>query len=94
MTPGDLRPTSAPTRVAELLLPTVLTLLSRGPGTAASFSTLLPPEPPGPGTRLAQRGTDPSRPHPEPPPQPSSGTRVTAASGHHPGSCRARQVNP
>ncbi|WP_410593418.1 hypothetical protein [Amycolatopsis sp. lyj-23] len=78
MTPaaGDLRPTSAPTRVAELLLPTVLTLLSRGPATAASFSILLPPQPTAPGTRLAQQGTGvPSGPPPKS--WPSSGTRVT-----------------
>lgn len=46
MTPAahNLRPTSAPTRVSELLLPTILSLLSRAPAGAARFSTLLQPQ--------------------------------------------------
>ncbi len=40
----NLRPTSPPTRVSELLLPTILSLLSRAPASAARFSTLLQPQ--------------------------------------------------
>jgi hypothetical protein len=36
-----LRPPGPPIRVAELLLPTVLTLAGRGPVSAESFLTLL-----------------------------------------------------
>ena len=61
MTPAahDLRPPSAPTRVSELLLPTVLSLLTRAPASAARFSTLLRPQPeprtcPLPGTRVTE----------------------------------------
>lgn len=48
-TPAGLRSTGGPTRVGELLLPAVVLLVSRGPMSAATFSTLLvsPPEPPG-----------------------------------------------
>ncbi|QKV77597.1 hypothetical protein [Amycolatopsis sp. Hca4] len=62
MTPAavDLRPATAPTRVSELLLPTVLSLLSRNPESAAFFSTLLQP-----GTRVtASRERPPASPNP------------------------------
>ncbi len=59
MTPtaANLRLTTAPTRVSELLLPTVISLLTRAPASAETFSTLLQPEPPSracppPGTRV------------------------------------------
>ena len=58
-----LRPSGGPTRVGELLLPTLVVLVSRGPASAASFSTLLPSPPPHLKTRSC----------------PSPGTRVTAS---------------
>ncbi len=53
----DLHRPGTPTRVSELLLPTILCLLSRGPESATSFSSLLRPQPeagerPEPGTRV------------------------------------------
>ncbi len=66
MTPAahDLRPTSTPTRVSELLLPTVLSLLTRAPASAARFSTLLRPQPepracPLPDTRVQESPSEP-----------------------------------
>ncbi len=68
MTPtADLRPTSAPTRVSELLLPTVLSLLTRGPASAATFSTLLaarPQKPTRPPQATAPHGAPPAIPQP------------------------------
>ena len=54
---AGLRPPGPPTRVSELLLPTILCLLSRGPQSATSFSRLLhpkqqPAECSVPGTRV------------------------------------------
>ncbi len=73
-TATDLRPTSAPTRVSELLLPTVISLLARAPAGAATFSTLLRrPERhacPPPGTRVTA-----SRDHPPATPQPTHRAR-------------------
>jgi len=69
-TPGALCLTSAPTRVAELLLPTVISLLVRGPASASAFSALLhthpePPAVPSPGTRVtASRDHRPATPRP------------------------------
>lgn len=52
-----LRPPGAPIRVANLLLPTILTLAARGPVSAANFLTLLP------GTRVtAGRASDDTQP--------------------------------
>jgi hypothetical protein len=65
---ATLRRLVGPTRVGELLLPTLVLLVSRGSASAASFSTLLElPLPESP------------QPQPEPPSCLSSGTRVTAA---------------
>jgi len=74
-----LRSPAPPTRVGDLLLPTILTLAGRGPVSAANFLTLLasppnPQRPPAtPATALLAQG-----PHH---PSPSSGTRVTANLG-------------
>jgi hypothetical protein len=64
----DLRATSAPTRVSELLLPTVLSLLTRAPASAARFSTLLRPQPepracPLPGMRVMESPSEPPAIH-------------------------------
>ena len=78
---------TAPTRVRDLLLPTLLTLASRGPASAKNFLSLLLPGPePIPPPLSSQRllGTrvtaDATRPHiPALLPLPSqAGTRVTA----------------
>jgi hypothetical protein len=63
MTPArNLRPASTPTRVSELLLPTVISLLTRGPASAATFSTLLQPRPDTPATASLRRSHSPRLP--------------------------------
>ncbi|WP_410666612.1 hypothetical protein [Amycolatopsis sp. cmx-4-68] len=62
-----LRPPGPPLRVAELLLPTVLTLAGRGPVSAANFLTLLAtvtPDPcPAAGTRVTSAAPRTSEPN-------------------------------
>jgi hypothetical protein len=61
-----LRPPGAPVRVAELLLPTVLTLAGRGPVSAANFLTVLATVTPHPcraaGTRVTSAALRVSEP--------------------------------
>lgn len=61
-TPGGLRTTGAPTRVADLLLPTLIGLLTRAPAGAAAFSTLQPEQEPPASTRPATHVTGHRRP--------------------------------
>lgn len=82
-TPADLRPSSRPVAVGELLLPTVLHLTTRGAESAATFATLLTSSP------TTSAGRDGPALPPEPPHAPQipahlgrpavrAGTRVTA----------------
>ncbi len=88
--PANLRPPSRPVTVGELLLPTVLHLTTRGPQSAANFSTLLASAP-GAAGQLASDPVSPAEPPdadgsgPTNPKQASPraarrlGTRVTAS---------------
>jgi hypothetical protein len=71
----DLRPPGPPIKVAELLVPTVLTLAARGPASAKSFLAVLA------GTRVTASPDQASGPMTTDSPNratPPSGTRVTA----------------
>jgi len=73
-----LRSRGRPIRVAELLLPTVLTIAGRGPVSAENFLTWL---------------ASPGEPQ-EPVSPPAAGTRVTAAFPADPGRTSPEVVNP